>query len=440
MSRRLVVAVAGCLLVVGPGAVYAFTVLQGPLNAAFGWTPAQTQWAFALYNLFIAVGAIIGGWMSDRWGPRVTAWVGTVVFAAGYVLCGTLASLPPSAPGLLFLEFYFGVLGGTGSGMTYIAALNSILRWSKSKRGLASGFVIMGFGLGSFVFGQLVKLWPPFKSIATSATDYSTALTAATVAGRQFNAVNHLLGPVDQHNLMTIFLASGVIFFVVSSIAAFFIGFPPVEVSSATDADLNTGEMLADARFYVIWAMLFLSVFGGVMVISAASSIISEITGVTLPAAAQLYTTVAVCNGLGRFAFGALSDVIGRRLTFVAIFALQAASFMLLDAAHDPAVVTVAIAMMLLAYGGGFGTMPSTSADFFGTKYFGLNYGATITAWGLAAVAGTYSITVMKTFSGSYTGMMQPIAILGLVALFFPMIIETPRPGAKSKATGATAA
>jgi predicted MFS family arabinose efflux permease len=285
-----------------------------------------------------------------------------------------------------------------------------------------------------------VKAWPAYKTIAGASTDYATALAATTAAGRQFNAAKYLMPADDVHHLMQIFLVTAAVIVVVGVITGFFITFPPAEQSSATATDLTTADAIGDARFYVLWAMLFLNVFGGVMVISAATPIIAEITSQPLAAATGIYTAVAWCNGLGRFLFGALSDVIGRRLTFVAIFSLQAASFMLLDASHDPGPVAVAIAMMLLAYGGGFGTMPSTNADMFGTKNFGTNYGAMISAWGLAAVAGAYAIAQMKAFSGSYVGMMQPISILGLVALFFPMIIESPRRKAAERATKAAAA
>jgi MFS family permease len=146
--------------------------------------------------------------------------------------------------------------------------------------------------------------------------------------------------------------------------------------------------------------------------------------------AAGMYGFLAILNGLGRLFWGALSDRIGRRWTFAILFGGQALAFFALDADHEPLVVAGAIAALLFCYGGGFGTMPAYNADFFGTKHFGANYGAQISAWGLAAVFGTYFISTMRELSGSFAGLMQPISIVLLIAIFFPLITESPKRGA----------
>jgi Gpi18-like mannosyltransferase len=71
--------------------------------------------------------------------------------------------------------------------------------------------------------------------------------------------------------------------------------------------------------------------------------------------------------------------------------------------------------------------MPAYNADFYGTKHFGANYGAQISAFGLAAVLGTYFISTMRELSGSFAGLMQPISIVLLIAIFFPLIMESPK-------------
>jgi MFS family permease len=91
---------------------------------------------------------------------------------------------------------------------------------------------------------------------------------------------------------------------------------------------------------------------------------------------------------------------------------------------HDTIGVSVAIALLLFAYGGGFATVPAALSDLFGTKNFGLNYGATMSAWGLAAILGAYFVNVLRSSGGAYIALMQPLSVLMLVALFFPMIIE----------------
>ncbi len=435
MSRRFIVAVAGVFVVLSPGAVYAFSLLSGPLAAAFGFRPQQVSWAFALFSAFIAVGGMIGGSLSDKRGPKFAATIGGVMLSVGYGLCGALA-LIPGVPTLLLLYLFYGVIAGTGSGMAYIAALTAIMRWSKTRRGLAGGFVIMGFGLGTLVYGSIVKSWSAFASIEDSTKIYTYTYTNAVSTGRVFNAARVLLPDSDRNALMMLFALSGVAFLVLTILAARFISFPDAQADSSKPTDYQAGLMVADARFYVIWAILFLNVFGGSMVIGSAVPIMTELASLPVPVAAGLYALLAICNGLGRISFGALSDRIGRRFTFVAIFLMQAIAFMMLDSLHDVISVSVAIGLLLFAYGGGFGTVPAAIADLFGTKNFGANYGATMSAWGLAAVLGAYFVNVLKATGGSYVAMMQPLSVLVLVALFFPLIIDPRKKERKLVASG----
>lgn len=423
MSRRFYVSLAGLFVVLSPGAVYAFTLLQQPLAAGFGWTPQQVSWAFALFSLFIAGGGAFGGFMCDKFGPRATATAGALILAIGYALCGTLA-LTPSLPTLLLLYLYYGVIAGTGAGMCYISAITAVMRWSKRGRGLAAGFVIMGFGLGTVVYGAVLKLWAPFASIQASAKTYIDAYTNAVATNRDFNATRIMLPPDDLNHLMTLFAFSAVVFLVISVAAARFISFPDAASDSASPADAASVDMFGDARFYVIWMVLFLNVFGGSMIIGSAAPIMSELSGLSIATATALYSGLALCNGLGRIAFGFLSDRIGRRSTIFAIFIVQALSFSMLDRVHDPIAVSFAIALLLFAYGGGFGTVPAAVADAFGTKSFGANYGAMMSAWGIAAVMGSYFLNLLRASGGSYIALMQPLSILTLVALFFPMVMD----------------
>jgi hypothetical protein len=80
--------------------------------------------------------------------------------------------------------------------------------------------------------------------------------------------------------------------------------------------------------------------------------------------------------------------------------------------------------------------MPAFNADFFGIKNFGGNYGMQISAWGMAAVVGTAFISTLKDATGSFAGMMQPIAVVVLVAMFLPLILgEAQKDGEASQRT-----
>ncbi|GAC1543647.1 MAG: hypothetical protein NVS3B16_10330 [Vulcanimicrobiaceae bacterium] len=420
--KRWTIAIGGLICVLGPGVLYSFSLLSSALSAAFGWTPGDVTWGFALANLFLALGGLAGGIAVDRVQPRITAVIGIALWAGGYALCGTLAQT--HAIQLFYL--YYGVIGGFGCGVAYISALATIVRWFPDRRGFGGGLVIMGFGLGSFVYGAIVKPTSAYADISNATAAYATAQAHAAATHVPFAAGTFALGAANLAHLMSIFTYSGIAFAVIGIAAAIVLQNPPA-VATYVEPQYTLRQTLGDARFYVLWAMLFVNIFGGVTIISNMVPLVHELTGMQAAAAAGAYGLLAVFNGVGRFAWGWLSDRIGRRIVFALLFGGQALAFFTLDATHEPVVVFIAIAALLLCYGGGFGVMPALNADSFGMKHFGANYGAQLSAWGLAAVFGTYFISTMKTLSGSFSGLMQPVSIILLVAMFFPLIVETRR-------------
>jgi OFA family oxalate/formate antiporter-like MFS transporter len=182
--------------------------------------------------------------------------------------------------------------------------------------------------------------------------------------------------------------------------------------------------VLRAPQFYLLWLMLFLNVTAGILIISNAVPIYSDLTGATAAQAGAIYGFLAVFNGLGRFFWGAVSDRIGRNMAFVLIFGIQAVVFFVMGGLHDFVTLGIAFAIVLLCYGGGFGTMPSFNADYFGTKFLGVNYGMIITAWGFAGIVGPLIAAFVKDKTGSFTQALVPVAIMLLVAAILPFLTK----------------
>jgi len=176
----------------------------------------------------------------------------------------------------------------------------------------------------------------------------------------------------------------------------------------------------------LLWLILFLNVTAGILIISTAVPIYADLTAVTAAAAGAIYGFLAIFNGLGRFFWGAISDRIGRNLTYTIIFAIQVVIFFIMGGLHSVGAVGICFAIILLCYGGGFGVMPSFNADFFGTKYLGQNYGMILTAWGVAGVVGPFIAATIKDRTGSFTGALVPVAIMLLIAAIIPFFIRKP--------------
>ena len=430
-QNRWLVLVAGTLVMLVLGTVYAWSNFTQPLLASFGWSNTVTTWTFAIAVFFIGIGAVAGGRWQDRVGPRTVTIAGVVLWGVGNLLAG----LGTQALGAPWIYLTYGVIGGFGAGMAYITPVATVTKWFPERRGFASGAVVMGFGLGAFFYGFILKAIPSFAHAAKNAAAYADARAAATKAGTAFVAEQYRLGAADVSAIMNVFIVSGIAFLVVGGVFAWFLSNPPsgytVAGSSpaaraAAGVDYTTAEMLKTPQFYYLWLMLFLNVTAGILIVSNAVPIIRELTGATAGTAIAGYASVAIFNGLGRFFWGSVSDRLGRNTAYILIYAVQVAVFLGLASLGSIGPVLAAFAVILACYGGGFGVMPSFNADFFGTKYMGANYGLIITAWGFAGLAGPLLVARVKDATGSFGGALMPVAVMLALAIVLPFVTKRP--------------
>jgi MFS family permease len=439
-QNRWLIATAGVVVMICLGTAYAWSNFTAPVIAGFHWTATQASLVFGLAIFFIGIGAVIGGRWQDKVGPRTVTITGAVLWGIGVLLAGVG---PHSA---VWWDITYGVIGGFGNGMAYITPVATVTKWFPDKRGLASGIVVMGFGLGAFFYGFILKAIPAFVTASKHAGAYADARSAAIKAGLPFDPAAYALTPDDLSAIGTIFVVSGIVFAVVGGLCASLLTNPPAgyTVAGATAArashegSYTPAQVLRTPQLYLLWLMLFLNVVAGILVVSNAVPIIRELVskGVTDPdaikaltgAAIGAYAFVAIFNALGRFFWGAVSDRLGRNVAYAAIYGFQVLTFIALPNLHTIPLVLVAFAIILACYGGGFAVMPSFNADFFGTQYLGQNYGYILTAWGVGGLVGPFIAGKVKDATGSFSGALVPMAIVLLVALVLPFITRKPAP------------
>jgi MFS family permease len=418
-AKNWAIALSGMIVMMTLGTIYSWSLFTQPLIASFGWSNTTTTWTFALAIFSLGIGAVIGGRWQDRVGPRRVALTGVLLWSAGNFLAG-LGTMHLGA-GWMYLTY--GLIGGFGAGMGYVAPVAVVTKWFPGRRGLGSGMVVMGFGLGACIYNFIVKNIPSFADAARIAADYASARAVAPEALHSIH-----FGEEHVQAVMSVFLYSGILFALIAGVCAAMLENPPdTQAGTAEDAAAyTTAEMLRTPQFYLLWLMLFLNVTAGILVISNAVPIMQELTGMAPTLVVAVYGGVAVFNGLGRFFWGAVSDRIGRNQAFGLILGIQAVVFGILGGFHGLAAVAIAYAIVLLCFGGGFGTMPSFNADYFGTKYMGANYGALLTAWGAAGIAGPLFAAHVKDTTGLYSGALMPVAIMLLSAVLLPIVTRKP--------------
>ena len=423
-TNRWAVAAAGTVAMICLGTVYSWSLFTQPLIAAFGWSNTTTTWAFALAIFFLGVGAIIGGRWQDRRGPRPVAITGVVLWGVSNILAG----LGVRALGAPWMYLTYGIAGGIGLGLGYVTPVAAVAKWFPEKRGFGTGMVVMGFGLGAFIYNNVLKVIPAFRALASEAGKVLAARAGGNTAA--------VLSPGSVGTLTSVFIWSGVVFVVLGGLCASLVRNPaapattPAAASSAARAatveDYPPAQAMRTPQFWSLWAMLFLNVTAGILFISNAVPIMRELTGATPATALAIYGFIALFTGLGRFFWGAVSDRIGRNWAYLLIYGTQVVIFFIVGGIHSLPVVTVLFAIVLLDYGGGFGTMPSFTADYFGTKYMGVNYGWILLAWGVGGIVGPIFVAVVKDRTGSFTGALPIIAIMLLVSMILPIVTHKP--------------
>ncbi|MDE1156622.1 MAG: OFA family MFS transporter [Acidobacteriaceae bacterium] len=399
-TKRWGIALAGVLLQVALGAVYAWSVFRKPLATQFHWTIAQVTLTFTISIMVLGFAAFFGGLWNDRSGPRVVAVTGGFLYGLGSIL----ASFTDGR--LWWLYLTYGVIGGIGLGFAYIIPVSVLLKWFPDKRGLMTGIAVGGFGAG--------------------------ALITAPVA-------THLIQTVG---VTRTFFYLGIAYLIVAVLTGFCMqnpptgwkpeGWTPAAVTSKSQAphDFTLAEALKSWQWWALWLLLFLNTSAGISIISQEAPIFQELTRVTAIVAAEMVGIVSIGNALGRVAWSAASDYLTRRFTFLIMFLLQAVLFWLLPSIRSTAPLTFVVFIILMCYGGGFGTMPAFTADYFGAKYVGPIYGLLLTAWGFASAFGPLLVAHLRQTSDSYTSGLHALSVIMLVSAVLPFIVRPPKPSA----------
>jgi OFA family oxalate/formate antiporter-like MFS transporter len=206
-------------------------------------------------------------------------------------------------------------------------------------------------------------------------------------------------------------------------------GWEPSRTQSAQRAarDYTLGGALKTWQWWALWTLLFLNTSAGISIISQESPMFQEIAKASVIVAAGMVGIASIGNAFGRIFWAWVSDAITRRWTFVVMFVVQVGLFWLLPGLSSVAVLAVVSFIILMCYGGGFGTMPAFAADYFGSKNVGPIYGLMLTAWGTASAFGPLLIAYMRQSSGSYTSGIHVIACVMAVSAVLPVLVAPPK-------------
>ncbi len=409
------------------GQVYAFSVFNVPLTRLIGvkqsvagqdWTIPQVGWIYTISLVLLGLSAAVFGKWVERSGPRKTMVAGGLCFCGGFWI---------SALGVYFHNIWliylgYGVIGGIGLGLNYIAPVSTLIKWFPDKPGMATGFAIMGFGSGALIGAPLALLLMNYFKTATSVG-----------VGEAFLVMGVL------YFLMTLFGAA------IARVPA--PGWKPEgwQPSSEkvnpmiTQHHVSADEAPKTPQFWLLWIVLCMNVSAGIGILGQASLMAQDMFGVSAVVAGGFVGLLSLFNMCGRFIWSSTSDYTGRKGVYAIYFLLGIALYCAIPYTEKIRNVTffVAIVCVIISmYGGGFATIPAYLRDMFGTYQVGAIHGRLITAWSAAAVIGPVLINYLSTYNKehgvpkvqAYNNIMYICAGLLLVGLICNLLVRPVNP------------
>lgn len=380
VKNRWLIAASALGIHMSIGSAYAWSVFTNPLRDAFGWSQSEVSLAFSLAIFFLGTSAAFMGRFVEKNGPRKSGMVSATFFGVG--VAGTsIAVLMGSLP-LLYL--FYGVIGGIGLGIGYIAPVSTLVKWFPDRRGLATGLAIMGFGFAALISGPVAE---------------------------------KLIGTVG---LGSTFLILGISYFVIMMLSAQYLSPPPEgwapkgfkesngqgtgRIKIRPDlSQLTANEAVKTRRFWMLWTMLFINVTCGIALLAVASPMAIELTGMTTASAAAMVGIMGLFNGAGRLGWATISDYVGRPNVYTAFFVLQIGAYFLLNISTSQILFMVLLYAVMTTYGAGFSCIPAYIGDLFGTKQLGAIHGYILTAWAAAGIVGPLLISLIYDKTQSYS-------------------------------------
>ena len=404
-GRGWAVILAGTTINLCLGCLYAWSVWLKYLTddvymKAHGWagalTTEQASNPKSMCILIFALLMIPGGKIQDKYGPSVAGSISAVFMGAGMLIAG----LSHSYAGILW---GFGVGGGIAMGIGYAAPVPATRRWvGPHQVGVMIGITVAGYGGAAFYVAPLIK-WL-----------------------------------ILSYSLSASFVVLGIAYLIVIGIAAQVLAWPEpgyvppqppetaaTKAAAASVVDWKAGEMMGTWQFYALVVLFCLNTQAGLLLIGHAAKIVK-------PFLEQGFILVAAggfMNAAGRVGTGKYSDIIGRDKAYMINAFVAALCFFALPAIIAAKSLFLAFTACMIAYwvyGGGLALMPSYTADFYGPKNLGFNYGLVFMGWGFGAFMPKLA-GYIKDHTGSYDQAFYVAGILLLIAVALAFVTKKPK-------------
>jgi len=394
VRNRWIVVIGAIMIQLALGTIYSWATLTQFISPYVYEIEEVTVYVFGVGLLSFAITMIFAGKLQQKYGPRDIAILGGILMGGGVILSAFMTTF-------IGLFITYGIIFGMGIGFGYVCPIASASKWFPDKKGFINGIAVAGFGAGAFVFNYVIK-----------------AL-------------------VFSYNIPIMFIDLGIIYLILIIGGAMTLSNPPEgwspkgweppapsEKSGISGLEFERKQTLKQPQFWMLWATFVLSAISGLMVIGSYSRFIESYLIVDFVLIGSL---AALFNGLGRIIWGKLADLITYKKTMYLMFSTQAVLLLLyFTTSVNELYFLIMTCAIFFCFGGNFSLFPTATADLFGMKNLGPNYGIVFTAYGIAGFLGaTMTLPIVAAF-GSYLTLFIVMGIMSLVAALLIYLIRPP--------------
>jgi OFA family oxalate/formate antiporter-like MFS transporter len=399
---------------------YGWTLFVIPISEKYGWTRAAIQVAFTIFVLTETWLVPIEGYLVDVYGPRLVVLVGGILCGIGW----TLNSFATSLTAL----YVAAAISGIGAGAVYGTCVGNALKWFGDRRGLAAGLTAAGFGMGSAL--TIIPISAIIKTMGYEAAFLYFGVGQGVIVflmSLGLTAPQHVTSP---------------------ELAKKAAAPSPSPKVPQTRRDYRPLELLRQPVFWVLYFMFVMVAAGGLMATAQLAPIAKDfkiagipvsLLGITLPALTFALSIDRILNGLTRPFFGWVSDQIGREMTMLIAFGLEAIGiFALYVYGQDPVAFVILSGLVFFAWGEIYSLFPSTCTDTFGPKFAAANAGMLYTAKGTASLLVPFS-SLLTAATGNWHAVFIVASIMNAIAALMAWFVLRPIRSAHIEADGLVA-
>lgn len=384
-SGRWLYVIFGLIINICLGAVYAFSIFRPPLEKLWHITATESGLPFMIFLAMFAFAMPFAGNLMQKCGPKKTMFLGSILVGIGWIAASFSQNIN-------MLTLLYGIIGGTGVGIMYGVPIAAAAKWFPDKAGLAIGLTVGGFGLSALITAPIIK--------------------------KLIDAV----GPLET------FFYLGIAFLIILLILSIPYKFPlegwkpkgfiakTSYANTATTIDLDREEMVKTNSFWALWLTYTIGCFAGLMAIGISAPAGKEV-GLTAEISALAVSLYAIFNFLGRPFFGWLTDKIKPKGAAILSFLIIGLSSLLIFGIREKIIFLIGFCLLWLNLGGWLAIAPTATKIFYGTKFYGKNYGLVFTAYGTGAITGGLVSGQIKDLSGSYFSVFPVVAVCSLVGI-----------------------